>query len=67
VVRGTSNIGDPVTIDCHDIFGGNSVKVTPDNFAEIMKTTVKVSNREVQRLQFSTVFGVIWCEFVDRR
>src|SRR5215470_4473637 len=46
VVKGTSNIGDPVPIDCHDIFSGASVNVTPDNFAEIMKTTVKVSNSQ---------------------
>ena len=58
VVRGTSNIGDPVPIDCHDIFSGNSVNVTPDNFAEIMKTTVKVSNSQSLFVSPSLVTGL---------
>ena len=42
-VGGTSNIGDTVPMTCHDIFSGAAVDVTPDNFATIMTTTVKVS------------------------
>src|SRR5258708_19145800 len=45
-VKGTSNIGDTIPVDCHDIFTGNPVVVDPDNFSEIMKTTVKVSNSQ---------------------
>src|SRR5215813_3671509 len=58
VVKGTSNIGDPVPIDCHDIFSGASVAVTPDNFAEIMKTTVKVSNSQSLFVSPSLVTGL---------
>ena len=57
-VKGTSNIGDPVPIDCHDIFSGASVNVTPDNFAQIMKTTVKVSNSQSLFVSPSLVTGL---------
>jgi len=45
-VNGTSNIGDTVPVTCHDIFSGASADVTPDNFVQIMKTTMKVSNSQ---------------------
>lgn len=58
VVKGTSNIGDPVPVDCHDIFSGDAVQVTADNFAEIMKTTVKVSNSQSLFVSPSLVTGL---------
>ena len=58
VVKGTSNIGDPVPIDCHDIFSGVSVNVTADNFVEIMKSTVKVSNSQSLFVSPSLVTGL---------
>jgi hypothetical protein len=58
VVKGTSNIGETVPIDCHDIFSGDAVNVTADNFAEIMKTTVKVSNSQSLFVSPSLVTGL---------
>jgi hypothetical protein len=43
---GVSNIGGTLPASCHDIFSGAAVDVTADNFARIMKTTVKVSNSQ---------------------
>jgi hypothetical protein len=43
---GVSNIGGILPASCHDIFSGAAVDVTPDSFAQIMKTTVKVSNSQ---------------------
>jgi hypothetical protein len=33
-VKGTTNIGDTIPVDCHDVFTGNPVVVDADNFAE---------------------------------
>lgn len=57
-VNGTSNIGDPVPVTCHDVFSGAAVDVTPDNFAEVMKTTVKVSNSQSLFVSPSLVTGL---------
>ena len=57
-VGGTSNIGDTVPMTCHDIFSGAAVDVTPDNFATIMTTTVKVSNSESLFVSPSLVTGL---------
>src|SRR5215471_18073662 len=40
---GVSNIGGILPASCHDIFSGAAVDVTPDSFAQVMKTMVKVS------------------------
>ena len=57
-VKGTSNIGDTVPIDCHDVFKGDAAAVTPDNFVEIMKATVKVSNSQSLFVSPSLVAGL---------
>jgi hypothetical protein len=57
-VSGTSNIGDPVPLSCHDVFSGAAIDVTPDNFAEIMKTPVKVSNSQSLFVSPSLVTGL---------
>ena len=57
-VKGSTNIGDTIPVDCHDIFTGNPVVVDPDNFAEIMKTTVKVSNSQSLFVSPSLVTGL---------
>jgi hypothetical protein len=57
-VQGTTNIGDPVPISCHDVFSGAAVDVTPDNFVEIMKTTVKLSNSQSLFVSPSLVTGL---------
>jgi len=58
IVNGTSNIGDTVPVTCHDIFSGASVDVTGDNFAQIMKTTMKVSNSQSIFVTPSLVTGL---------
>jgi hypothetical protein len=57
-VNGTSNIGDTVPVTCHDIFSGASVDVSADNFAQIMKTTMKVSNSQSIFVTPSLVTGL---------
>lgn len=57
-VSGQTTIGDTLQLTCHDIFSGASVDVTPDNFAEIMKTTVKVSNSQSLFVSPSLVTGL---------
>ncbi len=57
-VNGTSNIGDTVPVTCHDIFSGASADVTPDNFVQIMKTTMKVSNSQSIFVTPSLVTGL---------
>ena len=58
VVKGTSNIGDTIPVDCHDIFTGNPVVVDQDNFADLMTTTVKVSNSQSLFVSPSFVTGL---------
>ena len=57
-VDGTSTIGDTVPQTCHDIFSGASVDVTPDNFATIMSSTIKVSNSQSLFVSPSLVAGL---------
>jgi hypothetical protein len=53
-----TNIGDTLPVDCHDIFSGASVPVTADNFAEIMHSTIKVSNSQSLFVSPSLVTGL---------
>jgi len=55
---GTTNIGDTLPVTCHDIFSGASVPVTPDNFVQIMTTTMKVSNSQSLFVTPSLVTGL---------
>ena len=43
---------------CHDIFSGAAVAVTPDNFATIMKTSMKLSNSQSLFVSPSLVTGL---------
>lgn len=45
-------------LTCHDIFSGASVAVTPDNFATIMSTSMKVSNSQSLFVSPSLVTGL---------
>jgi hypothetical protein len=54
----SSTIGDPAPQSCHDIFTGVSVPVTPDNFATIMSSTIKVSNSQSLFVSPSLVTGL---------
>src|SRR6478736_6464529 len=45
-------------MSCHDIFSGNSVAVTPDNFATIMTTPMKVSASQSLFVSPSLVTGL---------
>ena len=55
---GTTNIGDTLPVTCHDIFSGASVSVTPDNFVQIMTTTMKLSNSQSLFVTPSLVTGL---------
>lgn len=58
VVNGTSNIGDTIALTCHDIFSGASKDVTPDNFVEVMHTSIKLSNSQSLFVSPSLVTGL---------
>jgi len=53
-----TNIGDTVPQTCHDIFTGAAVTVTPDHFASIMKSTIKISNSQSLFVSPSLVTGL---------
>ncbi len=53
-----TTIGDPLPQVCHDIFSGAAVTVTPDNFATIMSSTLKVSNANSLFVSPSLVAGL---------
>ena len=53
-----TTIGDTVPQQCHDIFTGAAVAVTADNFAEIMNSTIKVSNSQSLFVSPSLVTGL---------
>ena len=53
-----STIGDTLPGTCHDIFSGASVPVTPDNFATVMSTTIKLSNSQSLFVSPSLVTGL---------
>jgi hypothetical protein len=55
---GFTNIGDTLPVNCHDVFSGASVPVTPDYFAQIMTTTMKVSNSQSLFVSTSLVTGL---------
>lgn len=54
----STTTGDTVPQDCHDIFTGAAVSVTPDNFATIMSSTIKVSNSQSLFVSPSLVTGL---------
>lgn len=54
----STTIGDTVPQQCHDIFSGAAVTVTPDNFATIMSSTIKVSNSQSLFVSPSLVAGL---------
>lgn len=54
----TTTIGDTLPQTCHDIFTGAAVPVTPDNFATVMSSTIKVSNRQSLFVSPSMVTGL---------
>src|SRR3989442_14851563 len=53
-----TTIGDTLPVTCHDIFTGDSLPVTPDNFATIMSSTIKVSNSQSLFVSPSLVTGL---------
>jgi len=57
-VKGTSDIGDTLPVTCHDVFNGNSVPVTADNFAAIMTTSLHASNSQSFFVSPSLVTGL---------
>lgn len=50
--------GETVPQTCHDIFTGAAVPITPDNFATIMTSTIKVSNSQSLFVSPSLVTGL---------
>ncbi len=57
-VASQTTIGDTLPQSCHDIFSGASVDVTPDNFATIMSSTIKISNSQSLFVSPSLVSGL---------
>lgn len=53
-----TTIGDTLPQTCHDIFTGAAVPVTPDNFATVMSSTIKVSNSQSLFVSPSLVTGL---------
>lgn len=53
-----TTISDTLPQTCHDIFSGAAVDVTPDNFATIMSSTIKVSNSQSLFVSPSLVTGL---------
>lgn len=53
-----TTIGDTLPVTCHDIFSGDAVPVTPDNFAPVMRSTIKVSNSQSLFVSPSLVTGL---------
>src|SRR5262249_19452694 len=57
VVSNADSLGTaPMT--CHDVFSGAVVEVTPDNFATIMSSPIKVSNSQSLFVSPSLVTGL---------
>src|SRR5437899_4583617 len=54
----TTTIGDTLPQTCHDVFSGAAVPVTADNFAQIMQSTVKLSNSQSLFVTPSLVTGL---------
>jgi hypothetical protein len=57
-VKAATTIGDTLPQTCHDIWSGAAVDVTADNFATIMKSTIKVSNSQSLFVSPSLVAGL---------
>ncbi len=57
-VAGQSTIGDTVPLQCKDVFNGMGTNTTADNFAEVMSTTVKLSNSQSLFVSPSLVTGL---------
>jgi hypothetical protein len=55
---GQTTIGDTLPLTCHDVFSGAATPVTADNFAQIMKVTMKVSNSQSIFVSPSLVTGL---------
>lgn len=55
---GVSTIGDTLPVTCTEIFTGAAVPVTPDNFATIMSSTIKVSSSQSLFVSPSLVTGL---------
>src|SRR6267154_1083931 len=53
-----TTIGDTLPVTCHEIFSGTSVPVTPDNFATVMSSTIKISNSQSLFVSPSMVTGL---------
>lgn len=53
-----TTIGDTLPQTCHNIFTGAAVPVTPDNFATVMSSTIKVSNSQSLFVSPSLVTGL---------
>jgi hypothetical protein len=53
-----TTIGDTLPQTCHDIFTGAAVDVTPDNFATVMSSSIKVSNSQSLFVSPSLVTGL---------
>ena len=53
-----TTIGDTLPQTCHDIFTGAALPVTPDYFASIMTSTIKVSNSQSLFVSPSLVAGL---------
>jgi hypothetical protein len=45
-------------VTCHDVLSGASVPVPPDNFVQVMKATMKVSNSQSLFVSPSLVTGL---------
>jgi hypothetical protein len=45
-VQSATTLGDTPAQSCHDVFSGAAIDVTPDNFARVMQSTVKLSNSQ---------------------
>lgn len=56
----SSSTSGPSTlaVNCHDIFSGNAVSVTPDNFVQVMGTSLQVSNSQSIFATASLVSGL---------
>ena len=57
-VASATTIGDTLPVTCHDVFSGAAVPVDADNFADIMTSTVKVSNSQSLFVSPSLVTGL---------
>jgi len=53
-----TTIGATLPQSCHDIFSGTAVDVTPDNFATVMSSTIKLSNSQSLFVTPSLVTGL---------